>query len=210
MRGLSLLSVDVANNGCTLSSSDLESVLLPSRLRVDCRHTSRRDRLSTYHHPYRIPCFQAVLRQARTRLRRPVLRPSEKSFSSPDAKIPRPHLSLVTQTVCSRVGSKDSPLRSDRPASSWGRACFFKVYATSATVPLKRHLSTKLVKAFAIRRSQHRMFFQSSPPTERSFTLPTVCLLTAPKKAFYRNRVRGVDVCPNRLPYKDRDNYHRA
>jgi hypothetical protein len=101
--GLSLPSVDVPNNGRTLSSSDLESALLPSLLRVDCRHTPRRDRLNIYHHPCRNPCFQVVLRQARTRLKRPVLRPLEKSSSSPDAKIP--HLSFVAQTVCDRIAN---------------------------------------------------------------------------------------------------------
>ena len=55
--------------------------------------------------------------------------------------------------------------------------------APSTRVPLMQRLFA-LVKAFSMRRSKYNTYPGPSPPTDRSFILPTVRTLAAPKKAF--------------------------
>lgn len=151
----------------------------------------------------------------RAKLDRRVSQLSEKSFSSPDAKI----LMAISEPIPQFPqykgspilgGSHGLPLRPDRPAQPWGDDITSESMP-STRVPLKQRLSTvTLVKAFSARRSQYSMYSQPSPPADRSFILPTVRTVAAPKKAFVHDRTRRASLMnagDNQLPSEDDDGY---
>jgi hypothetical protein len=143
----------------------------------------------------------------RSKLDQRVSRLSEKSFSSPDAKIPI----TISEPIPRHNGSSDwggsqrLPPRPDRPAQPWGEN------VSSELASLKKRLSTvTLVKAFSMRRSQYSTYSQPFPSTHRSFILPTIRTLAAPKKVLVRNRTRRappVGARDGRLPGEDKDGY---
>ena len=137
-------------------------------------------------------------------LERPVSRLSHRSFSSPDAKNSKISAPIPQHTSSLFRDLKALPFRPDRPAQPWGED-------NSSERVDKRRLSTRLVKAFSVQRSQYSAYSQISPPTEGSFSLSAVRPPTVPKKAFARNRswrASLMDGDPgNRSPRKDRDSY---
>ena len=148
----------------------------------------------------------------RAKLDRRVSQLSEKSFSSPDAQI----LMTISEPIHQHKGSpflggrQGLPSRPNRPMRPWGEDIPSEP-VPSTRVPPKRRLSTvALVKAFSMRRSQYSMHSQPSPPIDRSFVLPTVRTLAAPKKAFVRDRTRKaspVNAGNNGLPDEDKNGY---
>lgn len=148
----------------------------------------------------------------RAKLDRRVSQLSEKSFSSPDAKI----LTTISKPIPQHKGSpflggsRGLPLRPDRPAQPWGEDVSSEPVPLTR-VPLKQRFSTvTLVKAFSARRSRYSTYPQSSPPKDRSFILPTVHTLATPKTAFVRDRTRRaslVNAGDNRFPDADKSGY---
>jgi hypothetical protein len=147
----------------------------------------------------------------RTEPARPVSHLSEKSFSSPDAKI------LTTDSApIPRRKSKFSwdcnsqPLRPERPVQPWGEDISSE-RAPSTRVPLKRRLSATLVKAFSMRRPRfNNAHSQPSPQTEQSVIPPTVRAVATPKKAFAHNRAWSVSLAgvgSSRSSCEDRHEY---
>ena len=139
-----------------------------------------------------------------TELERPVSRLAHRSFSSPDAKLSAISAPIPQHTSSLFRDLKALPFRPDRPAQPWGED-------TSSERVDKQQLSTRLVKALSVQRSQCSTYSQLSPPSEGSFNLSTIRPPTVPKKVFARNRswrASLMDGDPsNRSPRKDRDTY---
>ncbi|KAF9647337.1 hypothetical protein BDM02DRAFT_2712524 [Thelephora ganbajun] len=150
----------------------------------------------------------------RTVLERHISRLSEKSFSSPDAKIPVTNPAPIPKRRSSlfRRDGQRSPVRPDRPARPWGED-FSSVCVLSTRVRPKRRSSTIVMRTFSMRRSQRSMYPRPYPSTERPFILPTARTIAAPEKALARTCTRSVSLVgtgPGRLPHEDRDDCRPA